>query len=272
MSDGLRGGEPVILVVAGHDPSYRFENGRGVGAGVDADTEAAGHFGVATRNVVTAWTEQEAGRVFELGPVTPVVCLSEALRLGFELRFDLRALKIGLLPGEAAVRAAAKLVRELRKIMPSLPVVVDPVLSASGGEEFLDAAGRLALMEDLVPTGVVLTPNRLEAAALLGCAVGEDPELVARSLFARGKAREAPANRVRGVILKGGHGREDPVRDFTVDGSGQVHVHEHPRKLGASLHGSGCRHASAVAANLSLGLTLDEASERAGAWLGTLMI
>ena len=106
-------------------------------------------------NVVTAWTEQEAGRVLDLGPVTPAIWLAEALRFGFEMRYELSALKIGLLPSEAAVRTAAKLVRELRKIMPSLPVVVDPVLSASGGEEFLDAAGREALMGDLVAAGVV---------------------------------------------------------------------------------------------------------------------
>jgi len=272
MSAGLGDVGPVMLVVAGHDPSYRFEDGRGVGAGVDADKEAAGYFGVATVNVVTAWTEQEAGRVLDFGPVTPAIWLAEALRFGFEMRYELSALKIGLLPSEAAVRTAAKLVRELRKIMPSLPVVVDPVLSASGGEEFLDAAGREALMGDLVAAGVVLTPNRLEAATLLGCDVSEDPELVARSLFARTEARDAPANRVRGIVLKGGHGKEDPVLDIAVDASGMVHVHEHPRKLGASLHGSGCRHASAVAANLALGLTLAEATKRAGKWVGALVV
>jgi hydroxymethylpyrimidine/phosphomethylpyrimidine kinase len=260
-----------MLVVAGHDPSYRFENGRGDGAGVDADKEAAGYFGVATVNVVTAWTEQEAGRVLDIGPVPPAIWLSEALRFGFEMRHDLSAMKLGLLPSEEAVRMAAKLVRELRKIMPTLPVVVDPVLGASGGEEFLGRGGREALMGDLASAGVVLTPNRLEAAALLGCDANEDPELVARSLFARTEGPSAPGNRVRGIVLKGGHGKEDPVRDITVAPDGSLHTHEHPRHLGASLHGSGCRHASAVAANLALGLTLPEASKRAGQWLGTLL-
>ena len=60
--------------------------------------------------------------------------------------------------------------------------------------------------------------------------------------------------------------------DIAVDASGMVHVHEHPRKLGASLHGSGCRHASAVAANLALGLTLAEATKRAGKWVGALVV
>lgn len=270
MGAGLGGGGQVMLVVAGHDPSYRFEDGRGVGAGVDADKEAAGQFGVATVNVVTAWTEQEAGRVTEIGAVNPAIWLSEALRLGYELRHDISALKLGLLPGETAVRTAAKLCRELRKIMPRLPIVVDPVLAASGGEEFLDDAGRAALLEDLYPIGVVLTPNRLEAAALLGCNSAEEPELIARSLFARGEARTAPGNSVRGLVLKGGHGKEDPVRDLTVAPDGELHVHEHSRKLGASLHGSGCRHASAVAANLALGLPLAESAKRAGVWLGSL--
>ena len=136
----------------------------------------------------------------------------------------------------------------------------------------MDSGGRAALLEDLFPIGVVLTPNRLEAATLLGCDAGEDPERIARSLFARGEARTAPGNAVRGLVRKGGHGKEDPVRDITVAPGGELHIHEHARKLGASLHGSGCRHASAVAANLALGLPLPEASTRAGEWLGSLFV
>ncbi len=77
---------PLLLAVAGHDPSYRFEDGRGDGAGVDADREAAGHLGVACLTVVTAWTEQEAGRVLEVAPVEPAVWLAEAAGLVRELR------------------------------------------------------------------------------------------------------------------------------------------------------------------------------------------
>jgi len=264
----VRSRERVLLAVAGHDPSYVFEQGRGCGAGVDADREAAGHFGVACVTVVTAWTEQAEGRVEALGAVSPAIWLSEAVRYVRELGDTLGALKFGLLPGEAAVRAASQLVREARRLSPRLPVVVDPVLAASGGEPLLDAAGRTALIEDLMCQGLVLTPNRPEAYDLTGLPRSTRPEDLARALFRRMAGRDESA---RGLVLKGGHGGEDPVCDLCLAADGQLVESTHARRLGASLHGSGCRHASAVAANLALGQPLAEAAAQAGAWLGALL-
>ncbi len=72
--------------------------------------------------------------------------------------------------------------------------------------------------------------------------------------------------------MKGGNGGEDPVRDECISEAGALVEHHHARHLGASLHGSGCRHASAVAANLALGRTLPEAAALAGAWLAELLV
>ena len=268
---GLNSSQPVLLAVAGHDPSYRFEAGLGCGAGVDADREAAGHFGVSCISVVTAWTEQEAGRVLEVGAVTPGIWLNEAVGYVRELRGELGALKFGLLPSAVAVEAALALVREARRLRPDLPVVLDPVLAASGGEVFLDEAGRRVLLESLLSEGIVLTPNRPEAASLTEQALGTDPMDLVRALCLRMQTGSPRTQALRGLVLKGGHGGEDPVRDHVVDGAGKLHVHEHPRKVGASLHGSGCRHASAVAAGLALGRSLPEAAAAAGDWLGELV-
>lgn len=261
---------PELLVVAGHDPSYGERNGVVQGAGVDADREAADAFGVRALTVVTAWTEQADGRVTELGPVEPMVWLREALTLLDERRATVRALKFGMLPSERAVRAASDLVRRARQLVPRLWVVVDPVLAASGGEALTSAAARRAFAEDLMCQGVVLTPNRPEARALLETADprarGElPPEELAQRLFARMAGR---SDTRRGLVLKGGHGGEDPVRDLVLDADGAPSVHTHPRRPGAALHGSGCRHASALAANLANGLPLSESAVRAGAWLG----
>ena len=259
----------VLLAVAGHAPSYSFVDGRGQGAGVDADREAAGYFGVPCVTVVTAWTEQEAGRVLEIGAVTPAIWLREAVGFVRELRGSLGALKFGLLPSETAVRAASDLVREARRVCPGLPVVVDPVLAASGGESFLGADGRVALLEDLLCQGVVVTPNRLEACDLTGLPLDTPPTALAHALFAELEGRDT---RHRGLVLKGGHGGEDPVRDVCLSATGVLVEHHHPRQLGASLHGSGCRHASAVAANLALGRSLPEAAALAGGWLAELLV
>lgn len=264
--------EPELLVIAGHDPSYGEKGGVLQGAGIDADREAAEVFGVQALTVVTAWTEQADGRVESLGAVVPQIWAREALLLLSERRSSVRAIKFGLLPNEAAVRMASDVVRRARQLIPKLWVVVDPVLAASGGEELMNGAARQALAEDLMCQGIVLTPNQPEARALLAEAdparasevTRLDPERIALRLFGRMAGRTEER---RALVLKGGHGIEDPVRDWIVGADGEASAHRHPRRKGASLHGSGCRHASALAANLCLGRTVSVAAKAAGAWL-----
>lgn len=243
----------VVLVVAGHDPTG--------GAGVDADREALARAGLPAACVVTAWTSQDGRRVRALGARPVASWLVEARA---RLAPAPLALKAGLLPGAAHVRAFAALVDELAAAGERPPVVVDPVLAASGGEPFLDAEGRVALLDELVARGVVLTPNLPEAAAL----AGRDEEELARSDEARVAAARALVDRgARAVVLKGGHAREDPARDLVLERDGAPLWLAHARVPGARLHGSGCRFASALCAGLARGRPLAEAAREAGEWL-----
>ncbi len=242
-----------MLVVAGHDSSAR--------AGIDADGRAFARFGIEGAFVVTAWTIQDEGGVKELGAVPPERWRAEA-RAAFTDR--VRAVKFGLLPGAEYVHAAAELIEELRARAPALPVVVDPVIAASSGSVFLDAQARAVLVERLVPCGVVLTPNVVEAAMLSGLAaedLREHPE-------ARVRAAELLLERgAQAVFLKGGHAAEDPVRDLLLERGKPPRWHAHPRTRRAGIGGSGCRYASTIAARLALGGSLAEALDEAGNWL-----
>lgn len=243
-----------MLVVAGHDPSG--------GAGVDADRAAAAHFGVEAECVVTAWTEQDGTRVRALEPRAVEDWLEEAR---YALAAPLGALKSGLLPSGAAVRALATLIEELTE---PVPVVVDPVLAASGGEIFLDETGIDTLLAELLPRGVILTPNLPEAARLTRLELAhlqtssEARESAARTLLERG---------CRAVVLKGGHASDSPVRDLVLERDHAPVWLEHARLPGARLHGSGCRFASALAANLALRQPLPVAATTASSWLAGLL-
>lgn len=247
-----------LLVVAGHDPSYR----RGWGAGVDADREAAERFGVSAACVISAWTEQDGTRVRSVRARAAPEWLAEARAFARE---PVHALKSGLLPDADAVRALCALVRELG---PRLPVVVDPVLAASGGEPFLDSAGLSALVEELLPLGVILTPNLPEAASLTG------HELAALQLDRAARlaaAHELLERGCRALVLKGGHAHDEPAADLLLErGSAPLWL-THPRLPGANLHGSGCRYASALASALALGHPLSTAAAQASAWLAELL-
>lgn len=241
----------ALLVVAGHDSSG--------GAGVDADREAAQELGARVALCVTAFTEQDAHGVRRIGARAPEQWLSEARVLA---RARPMALKLGLLPGAAHVSAAARLALELRaRLGAGFAVVLDPVIRASSGGLLLDAAGVEELLARLAELAPVLTPNLDEAAALSGLPVEElalhppARERAARLLLERG----APA-----VIVKGGHGREQPLVDLLVQPERPALRIERPRRPGAGIRGSGCRFATALAVGLGRGLSLPEAARAAG--------
>lgn len=245
-----------ILVVAGHDPTGA--------AGVDADRAAARRFGVEAECVVTAWTEQDGEHVRAVEP-RPVDDWLEDAR--YALASPIGALKSGLLPGAAAVRALATLIDELAHAR-AVPVVIDPVLAASGGEVFLDDAGIAALQAALLPRRVILTPNLPEAARLTGF---ELEHLQARLEVRESAARALLERGCHAVVLKGGHAADAPVRDLVLERGCDPVWLEHPRIPGARLHGSGCRFASALAAQLARSIPLDQAARAAGAWLTELL-
>lgn len=241
---------PRLLVVAGHDPS---------GAGVDADRAALDGLDVECIVVVTARTDQDDQGVRSIGARGAAEWLAEARA---ELANGVDGLKFGLLPGVEHVRAAATLARELGRRNAQAVIVVDPVLAASSGARFLDDDAVEAIRGELCGAGIVLTPNLAEAAELTGLSLAR----LARSPAARAEAcclllGFGP----RAVVLKGGHGAEDPVQDTWADHDGLLGTVEHARVPGGKLRGSGCRFATRLAAELVLGKELPAAVAAASA-------
>jgi len=246
-----------LLVVAGHDPSH--------GAGVEADREAAARFGVEARCVVTVWTDQDGRRVRSIGVRPATEWLAEARTA---LAEEVHALKSGLLPGAEAVRALARLIDELPE--PRVPVVVDPVLAASGGEILLDDEGIEMLLGELLPRGVILTPNLPELARLTGVELESDRSRIPVRSRERAAARLLERG-CRAVLVKGGHAPGERLADLVLERDEAPVWLERARIQGRGIHGSGCRYASAVAAQLALALPLSQAAEAAGNWVGELI-
>ena len=236
---------PAVLVCAGRDSSGR--------AGIDADLQALAALGVDSLPVVTSETVQEGRRVLAIEPRPEAEWTAEVRQVGVRAA----AWKSGLLSRAEAVAAFAALVGELAG---SRPVVCDPVLAATGGERFLDEEGVAALRGVLLPRGVVVTPNLPEAAELTGL---DPPELVHDFQGRIEAAERLLALGARAVLLKGGHGGEDPVRDLVLERGKPPVWLAHPRVAGG-IRGSGCRYASAVAAGLARGEPLDRAAAAAG--------
>jgi hydroxymethylpyrimidine/phosphomethylpyrimidine kinase len=138
-----------------------------------------------------------------------------------------------------------------------IPVVLDPVMHASDSHSLLTEEGLAILLERLLPLAELVTPNLPEARVLAGGPEAPPAEL-ARRILARG---------ARAVLLTGGHGRGEIVKDLLVTGTGE-RCFSRPRLDTTSTHGTGCTLAAAVAAGLARGMTLEDGVSMAWNYVG----
>ena len=227
---------PTVLTIAGSDS--------GGGAGIQADLRTFAAYGLHGVSAIAALTAQNTRGVSAVH-VAPIAFLHAQLDACFD-DFRIVAVKIGMLANARVINAVADALEHRRP--PS--VVLDPVMVASSGATLLDPRALGALRRRLLPLATVVTPNIPEAELLLGHAIPDGP--AAAAALAQLRERGAPA-----VLLKGGHLPGRQVVDRLGDGA-QVHEYVHGR-LRVEGHGTGCTLASAIAANLALGLTLPEA-------------
>ena len=170
---------------------------------------------------------------------------------------SIRAVKTGMLGGEAGVLAVAEgLERWARRV----PIVVDPVMVSTSGAALLEQGAEAALVTRLLPLAALVTPNLLEAAALLGvrpAADGGEAKEQAARLLARGP---------RAVLIKGGHAEGGEATDYFYDGA-TFRAYSARRIATKNTHGTGCTLASAIAAFLVKGLAMQDAIAEAKAYL-----
>jgi hydroxymethylpyrimidine/phosphomethylpyrimidine kinase len=155
-------------------------------------------------------------------------------------------IKTGMLGDAAVVELTAQLIAEY-----DIPAVVDPVMVAKGGQALLAADAVAAVLEWLIPRAALLTPNAPEAEALTGLRVETTDDL--RRAGSRLIELGAQA-----VLMKGGHVPGDRVVDLLMTPHSETRF-ESGRIDTRHTHGTGCTLASACAAGLAQGQSLDAA-------------
>lgn len=217
------------------------------GAGLAADQRAVDAFpGTHFCGVVSAVTAQHSQAVTRIA--TLEVDVIDAQLAALENDLPPAAIKTGLLGGAAQVRCVARWVDRLRERDPQLPLVVDPVLAASSGAAFADADTLAAYRAELLPRATLVTPNRREAAALLGQAEPGQAEVPALADALRGLGAAA-------VCVTGGDA-QDATERRALDWLASAHADGWlalPRVETRHTHGTGCTFASSAAAALALG-------------------
>ena len=240
MPSKRRTGTPVVLSIAGHDPSS--------GAGITADIKTIAAHRCYAVTCITALTVQSTKGVKRFETIDGRIITESLEELADD--FDLLAIRIGMLGSAEAARAVAAFIRRHQYTN----VVLDPVLRSSSGAELISRDGAQILKEKLLSLVNVITPNIDEASALTGFQVSniEEMQTAARELHKLG---------ARNVIITGGH--LDPPVDLVSLSSGEVTTLDGTKILGRSTHGTGCAFATSLACNLALGRRLPEAAQAA---------
>jgi hydroxymethylpyrimidine/phosphomethylpyrimidine kinase len=170
------------------------------------------------------------------------------------------AIKIGMLPNEAAIGAVAE---ALEATAGRVPWVVDPVMHAQGGAAALDAAASHALKAKVILHATVLTPNVPEAEALTGMRIAHagDMERAAHMLLTLGPK----------VVLLKGRQLAGGTADDLLLGEGIMEWFRGPRLGDAPVKGARGALASGIATSLAQGMGLRDAVARARDYINEAM-
>jgi hydroxymethylpyrimidine/phosphomethylpyrimidine kinase len=228
---------PRVLTIAGSDS--------GGGAGIQADLKAFAAAGAYGMSAIVALTAQNTVGVKAVHEVPAEFVRAQLDAVFTDIGVD--AAKTGMLYSRAVIETVA----DFLSAHP-VPLVVDPVMIASSGARLLEEDAVASLVEQLFPLATVVTPNALEATALVGNGSRQEQ---AERLVALGAGA---------AIVTGGHG--EPV-DHLFDGNTHIEIPVERYETGAT-HGAGCTHSATLAALLARGESLVDAAYGAAAAAG----
>jgi hydroxymethylpyrimidine/phosphomethylpyrimidine kinase len=227
---------PRCITIAGSDS--------GGGAGIQADLKAFAAAGVHGMSAIVALTAQNTREVTAVHEVPPWFVRAQLDAVAGDIGID--AAKTGMLFSRSIIEAVADWIEEH-----PLPLVVDPVMVASSGARLLEDEAVGVLVGRIFPLATVVTPNLLEARALVGSDASAAE--LAEALVGLG----APA-----ALVTGGHA--DEPADHLFDGEEHLEI-PFERSAAAATHGAGCTHSATLAALLARGLPLADAARGAAA-------
>lgn len=230
---------PIVLVFAASDPTG--------GAGIQADITTLTSMGCHPLPVITAVTIQDTMGVEDVMPIDAEWVTDQARCVLEDM--PVAAFKLGVLGSMEVITAVAEVVSDY----PEVPLILDPVLASGRGDELASDEMIHALHELLIPQTTIIIPNSSEARRLTLDDGNEDdnPDLpeCARRLLATG---------CEYVLITGTHENTPQVVNVLYNQDGAIRSDTWDR-LPGTYHGSGCTLASAIAATIANGLSVEEA-------------
>ena len=233
----------TVLTIAGSDCSG--------GAGIQADIKTISALGCYAASAITAVTVQNTCGVSAIHPIPAEYVKSQIEAVMTDIKPE--AVKIGMINDVEIVRAIASSIKTYRPKF----VVFDPVMVSTSGCKLIEDKAIEAIKNELIPLSTIITPNLKEAIVLTGDNISH-----AGSMIEAG--RKILNYGCHSVLVKGGHLDGDDMCDVLCINGDSNHYTFTARKIDShNTHGTGCTLSSAIATNLALGYTLQEAVNRA---------
>jgi hydroxymethylpyrimidine/phosphomethylpyrimidine kinase len=242
---------PIAMTIAGSDS--------GGGAGIQADLKTFAALGVYGCSAIASLTAQNTQGVQGVLPIPPAFVQAQIQSVLSDIQVG--AIKTGMLATAEIINAVADSLKKFAQI----PLVLDPVMVATSGDRLLAEDAIKTLIANLIPRATILTPNLLEAAALLNKPVAQniaEMQQQAELLLAMGS---------QAVLMKGGHGQGDDATDVLLTADG-FELFSAARIATKNTHGTGCTLASAIAAGLAKKLSLRDAVAQAKDYLHNALV
>ncbi|MCH4010005.1 bifunctional hydroxymethylpyrimidine kinase/phosphomethylpyrimidine kinase [Companilactobacillus sp.] len=229
---------PQTLTIAGTDS--------GGGAGIMADMKTMQECGVFSTAVVVAVTAQNTIGVQDFQALSPKMINEQFDSIHDD--FEIKACKTGMLADAEHV----ELVYNNLNKYDFGPFVLDPVMIAKGGAQLISDEGIDLIKTKLIKLATLVTPNMPEAEALIGSKI----ESQSGMLVAAKKIQKLGA---KNVLIKGGHGDSEMVRDIVLLENGDSFWMNSKRVHTVRTHGTGDTISSAIVSRLALGDSMKDA-------------
>ncbi|HIE90432.1 MAG TPA: hydroxymethylpyrimidine/phosphomethylpyrimidine kinase [Methylophilaceae bacterium] len=235
---------PCVMTFSATDPSS--------GSGLQADVLTLASIGCHPLSVATGVTVQDTAGVENVMALDAEWINDQARAILEDVKVS--AFKLGLLGSVENVAVIAEIMADY----PDVPLLIDPILTSSRGDDLSDEEMQAAMCELLFPQATLIAPNSIEARRL--AFYNEDEGAKYTSL-------EEASKRLLGlgseyVLITGTHERTTDVVNGLYGAEGLIKEY-HWERLASSYHGSGCTLTSAIAACLAHGLTIEEALQEA---------
>jgi hydroxymethylpyrimidine/phosphomethylpyrimidine kinase len=202
-------------------------------------------------SAITSVTAQNTLGVQESFDISPELIAKQIDVTSSDIQVD--ATKTGMLPTAAII----DVVEDAIKRNNLQPYVCDPVMFARSGDELVKADAIEAMKRKLFPSATVITPNKREAAKL----VGGDASAITSVSAAKDVARRLTGIGAKAVVVKAIEVGDQMV-DVFFDGK-EFYEFAAKTQPAEKTHGSGCAFSAAITAGLANRLSLLDAIDQA---------